>query len=375
MSRRRKFIINAFFWAIIVALIFLVFLYLLGMIWPFFLAFVFAWVMTPIIRWLTAKCHLKHSLSVALCLIVFFALVGMLIVAVTINVVSLIQDFIVWLPRLYVETIEPAMANGASWVEDMAERLGPEAVQLVEQMLPNVISSVGSAVTSLSMRAVAVVSGLVTKLPTTLLYTLICAIATVFMTLDFPRITSFLMRQFPERPRHIISKAKETFVVVIVKYGKSYGIIMCITFVEILVGMLILRQNRGVLIALLIAVFDIFPVVGAGLILIPWSVISLLSGSIAKGLGLFALWVIVTIIRQIIEPRIVGHQVGLHPLVTLIAMIVGARLFGGIGLLGLPIACAIIRSLDDAGVITVIRKETDVRPAQKLSTPPPEEKS
>ena len=298
----------------------------------------------------------------ALCLIIFFALLGGALVALTAVAVSWIQDFIIWLPSLYSSMIEPALTSSASWVENMATRIGPEATQVVEQVMPNIISSVGSAVTSLSMRIVSVVSGWVTMLPKRLLYTLICVIATVFMTVDFPRITAFMMRQFPERPRHVISKAKETFVVVIVKYGKSYGLIMCITFAEILIGLLVLRQEYAPMIALLVAVFDIFPIVGAGLILIPWAVITLLGGGLAKGLGLFTLWVIVTIIRQIVEPRIVGHQVGLPPVVTLIAMIVGTSLFGGVGLLGLPIACAIIKSLDDAGVIHLIRKEDSPEP-------------
>ncbi len=372
MNRRRRFIINAVYWAIIIGIIMLVSRYLLGIIWPFFLAFIFAWIMTPIIRWLMVKCHIKHSLAVALCLLLFFAVVGGLIVVVTTSAISWIQDFIVWLPQLYTNTVSPALATAAAWLQDVANRIGPEASEVVQEIIPNLIASIGSAVTDLAGRAVSAVSGWVTKLPSRLLYALICVIATVFMTADFPRITSFIMRQVPERPRHIISKAKDTFVVVIIKYGKSYGIIMCITFAELLIGLLILRQRYAPLIALLIAIFDIFPIVGAGLLLIPWSIITLLSGSLAKGLGLLAMYIIITIVRQIVEPRIVGHQVGLHPLVTLIAMIVGTRLFGGVGLLGLPIACAIIKSLDDTGVIHVIRKDPSAAPTgAEKPTPEP----
>ena len=359
IEKRKRFIINVLYWAIIVGILLLFFRYLLGIIWPFFFAFLFAAALTPVIRWLTAKCHIKHSISVALCLLVFFALLGGLFIAVTATAVGRIQDFIVWLPSLYTDTIEPAMATAADWVQEMAGRISPEATEIVNQVIPNIISSVGSAVTSLSVQIMGVVSGWVTKLPRRLLYTLICVIATVFMTADFPRITAFIMRQIPARPRLVISKAKETFVVVLLKYGKSYGLIMCITFCELLAGLLILRQHYAPLIALIIAVFDIFPIIGAGLFLLPWAVISMLSGSLAKGLGILALYIVISIVRQVIEPRIVGHQVGLHPIVTLTAMIVGTSLFGGVGLLGLPIACAIIKSLDDAGVIHAFRKEDD----------------
>ncbi len=362
IERRKRFIINVLYWAIIIGILMLFFRYLLGIIWPFFFAFLFAAAMTPAIRWLTAKCRIKHSISVALCLLVFFAVLGGAIIAVTAAAVGGIQDFIVWLPSLYSDVIEPAMSTAAAWIQEMAERIGPEATELVGQVLPNIISSVGSAVTRLSVQIMGVVSGWVTQLPRRLLYTLICVIATVFMTADFQRITAFLMRQIPARPRLVVSKAKETFVVVILKYGKSYGLIMCITFCELLAGLLILRQRYAPLIALVIAIFDIFPIIGAGLFLLPWAIVSMLAGSTAKGLGILALYIVITVVRQIIEPRIVGHQVGLHPVVTLTAMIVGTSLFGGVGLLGMPIACAIIKSLDDAGVIHVFRKEGDTAP-------------
>ena len=348
--------------ALIFAIVMLVVKYVLGLIWPFFLAFVFSWSMTPLIRWMTVKCHLKRPIAAVLCLLLFFTVLGGLLTVLLVSVVSWLQDLMVFLPQLYRDTIEPWLQVAMGWIMDLAERMGPDAYEIVNSAMPDIISSIGNAVTSFSMRAVGVVSGLVTKLPSMLLSTLICVIATVFMTLDFHKMTAFLLRQLPERARHVTVKAKETFVSVVLKYGKSYGIIMGITFCELLVGLLLLRQQQAPLLALLIAIFDIFPVVGAGFILIPWAIITLLGGATAKGLGLIALYIVITIIRQFMEPRVVDHQVGLHPLVTLIAMLVGTKLFGGIGLLGLPIACAIIKNLDDSGVIHLLRREDSPAP-------------
>ena len=345
-----------------VGIVFLLVRYVLGLVWPFFLAFIFSWMLTPIIRWMTVKCHMRRSFAVLLCLLLFFMILSGLLAVLLVSVVSWIQDVVVWLPQLYRDTIEPSLQAAMEWATEFSERIGPEAYEVVSNAIPNIISSIGNAITSFSMRAVSLVSGWVTKVPSLLVSALICVIATVFMTADFHRMTAFLLRQLPERPRHVAVKAKDTFVTVVVKYGKSYGIIMAITFCELLAGLLLLKQEQAPLLALLIAVFDIFPVVGAGFVLMPWAVISLLGGNIAKGLGLVAMYVVITIIRQFMEPRVVGHQVGLHPLVTLIAMLVGTKLFGPIGLLGLPIACAIIKNLDDTGVIHLIRHE-DVRPA------------
>ena len=357
--------------ALIIAIVMLVVKYVLGLIWPFFLAFLFAWSMTPIIRWMTVKCHMKRPFAAVICLLLFFTVLGGLLAVLLVSVVSWLQDLIVFLPRLYRETIEPWLQLMTEWVTDFSERLGPDAYAAVTSAIPNIISSIGNAVTSFSMRVVGLVSGWVTKVPSMLLSTLICVIATVFMTIDFHRMTAFLLRQLPQHARHVTVKAKDTFISVVLKYGKSYGIIMGITFCELLAGLLLLRQQQAPLLALLIAVFDIFPVLGAGFILIPWAIITLLGGGVAKGLGLLALYIVITIIRQFVEPRVVGRQVGLHPLVTLIAMLVGTKLFGGIGLLGLPIACAIIKNLDDTGVIHLLRREEPAVP--QAQTPAPEQ--
>ncbi len=357
LEHRRKFIVNTVYWALVVGIVFLVTRYLLGLIWPFFLAFIFSWCLTPIVRWLTVKCHIRHGISAAICLLLFFGIVGGLLLALIFNIVSWAQTFVTWLPTFYTGTVEPALQDATAWVEDFVARLDPEAADMVTSTFSSIISSAGAAVSSFSVRALGAVTGWVTKIPGKLLSTVICIIATAFMTVDFHRMTAFMLRQLSQRTRLVVVKAKETFFSVLRKYGKSYGIIMAITFVELSIGLIILRQDKALLLALLIAVFDIFPVVGAGFILIPWGVVSLLSGLLAKGLGLLALYIVITVIRQFVEPRVVGHQVGLHPLVTLIAMLVGTKLFGGIGLLGLPIACAIMKSLDDTGVIHILRKE------------------
>ena len=363
IHHRRRFIINTAYYAVIVGIVFLVFRYLLNLIWPFFVAFLFAWILVPAIRWLTVRHHWKYNLAAVLCLVIFFALLGGIAVLLTSQIVSFTADAVTWLPTLYSDTIAPGLENFSDSLEGLAERVSPEVADMVDSAMPTVVSSIGSTVTSSSMRLVSSLSSWLTKLPSRLISTLICVIATIFMTLDFHRMTAFLLRQIPEHPRHVISEAKNTFTQVIRKYGRSYGIIMGITFLEILIGLLILHQPNAALIALAIAVFDIFPIVGAGMILGPWGIICLLGGSLGKGVGLLLIYVAEIIVRQIIEPRIVGRQVGLHPLITLIAMFVGSKLFGGVGLLGLPISCAIVASLDQTGVIHIIRHEDAPRPA------------
>ena len=136
---------------------------------------------------------------------------------------------------------------------------------------------------------------------------------------------------------------------------RSYALIMSITFVELSVGLTLIGVNRAILVALLIAIFDILPVLGTGGIMIPWVILSALGGDLPHAFALLVLYVIITVIRNIIEPRIVGAQIGLHPVLTLMSMFVGNHLFGIVGLFGLPILLSLLRYLNDNGTISVPR--------------------
>lgn len=305
---------------------------------------------------------MKYTLSAALCLAVFFTALAGLTAFLGIRLVSAGAGIISRLPTLYTGVLEPAFGDVSEALESYAAHLPPDAYHMIADVLAGASDSIRRGITDLSLKGVALISGFAAKLPKLLIQAVLCLISTVFMTVDFARITAFVARQFTARSRHVLHKTRETFVEVILRYGKSYGIIMAITFGEIFLGLLLIRQPNALALAALIALFDIFPIVGAGLVLVPWAVIALLGGETVKGVGLLSLWVIVVVVRQVAEPRVVGHQVGLPPLCTLMAMFIGTSLFGAIGLLGLPIACAIVKSLDDAGVIHLLKKEDTVPP-------------
>lgn len=359
-NKRKRIITNILYWTALGALVFAAFRYLFPLLGPFLLAFLFSWLLRPAIRFMTLRWHIRYNLSALLCLLAFFLLLG---AGTSLAVVKLITsglDLLTALPELYAGTIEPNLRRFLDSLEQFATRANPEVYAAVDAVLPDVISSVSTAVADLSMKAVSAVTGFAAGLPKRILSLLICLISTVFMTVDFPHISAFVLRQVPDRTRKLVSETLESLKTVVLQFGKGYLLIMAVTFGEILAGLWLLGQKNAVLIALLIALFDLFPVVGAGLILLPWAVGTLLAGSWARGIGLTALWVIVIVVRQIIEPRIVGRSVGLHPLVTLMSIYVGARLFGGVGLLGLPVSCAIVKSLDDGGVIHLLKKEAPI---------------
>lgn len=349
IGKRRRFLINLLYWVAILAIVYLCFRYLLKLLMPFVIALFVAWLLRPICRWYRKK-NLHGQFYTALVVatvLLFYLIIGGLLTLILINVGANIAQRLSGLPALYTQTIEPGLSGLYASAEELVSRFDPRLEAVVNRVMPEIISSVGSAVTSFSVTAVTRLTSLATSIPSALLNAAICIISTIFMATTFESIIRFLKKNLPEKVTETAGYVVKSFRNVIMKYGISYLIIMLMTFAEIAVGLLIIGKPHALLIAALIAVFDIFPIVGAGLILLPWTVITFIQGEVLQGVGMAILYVVVIIVRQIMEPRIVGRQVGLPPLVTLACMFVGTSLFGGVGLFGLPILAAILTNLND----------------------------
>lgn len=376
LKDRRKFLVNIAFWVVILALFYLFFKYLIHLIMPFFLALVFAAIMRPLVRLMVNKLRLPSGFSGVVVSLLFYLIIGTLLALLTLRIVSGIGNVFTMVPALYQDTIEPGLEDLFDEVQAFAARYDMDLEETLESIGPQILSAAGNAVSSISGRVVGWVSSLVTKVPGFIVGLVITVVATFFMSADYDRITNVLMQLFPERAQAVLLDARRSLTKVVRQYGRSYALILSITFAELALGLLILRVKRFVLISLLIAILDIFPVLGTGTVLIPWAIIEFIQHDIGRGIGLLVVYAVITVVRQIIEPKIVGKHVGLHPLLTLICMFVGTSLFGVIGLFGLPILMAILLELHNAGSLRIFRTMgEETVPAQPLDgrgaeTPP-----
>ena len=122
-------------------------------------------------------------------------------------------------------------------------------------------------------------------------------------------------------------------------------ILMAITFVQLYIGLLILQVQYALLMAFIIAIFDALPVIGAGLFLIPWMIYALITGNIKFAVVLLIMHISITVVRQFVQPKILGDQIGIHPLATMSAMYVGFKFLGVSGLIAGPVIFVIVKSV------------------------------
>jgi sporulation integral membrane protein YtvI len=362
---RKDFLINLLYFAAILAGIIFVARFALRALAPFIVAFIVAAILVPLVRLLYFKVHLPKKLTGVVLVILFYGTIGVLLSVIEIKLYEFIRGFIADFPTYWVNYINPAILSISSWLGEIMERfhIKTEAVGVRPSDL---ISTLTGAITSISSWVVGKMSSAALSVPEVIVKTIIGIVSTVLIVIDWDQTRNFLIKQLPERAATVAVSAWRTLCRMIFKFIKSYGFIMIITFVELTVGFLIIGVKKAPVVAVCIAVFDLLPIVGSGTVLIPWGIISLIRGDIRIGVGVLILYVIILIIRQIIEPKIVGDQVGLQPIVTLIGMVAGTAIFGGLGLIGLPVAVAVIKKMDDDGVINILKKdEKDIKAAEE----------
>ena len=217
------------------------------------------------------------------------------------------------------------------------------------------IKNAGKLMSGISDGVIDGVSGMAAGIPGFFMKLLITVIATVFMELEFPQIRAFLKRQIPAEYQRAFRDGKNYVTGTMGKCIISYCLIFGITFAELVAGLFLLGIKNAFAIAFIIAVLDILPVLGTGTVLIPWAVLAFASGRISTGVGVFGLYLVITVVRNLIEPKLVGKQMGLSPVIMLPCMLIGLKFFGIIGLFVVPLLVSFLKQLNDRGIIKIFR--------------------
>lgn len=347
MEQKRSFIISAIYYLLIAGAAYLTLKYALAYLMPFILGFLAAAVTDPAVRILSARFGLKKKPAGILILLIFYATIGMLATVIVVRLTVLAGEFSKALPEIYNDSIEPALNIAFGHIEKFLERLdnffGDSSISGDELggIFGSVRSSIGKAVSELSVKLITRLSGMAASIPGMLVKMVFALISGFFFAADFDRIISYVKEKLPAAALSKVCGLWNRLRKTLGKYAGSYALIMLITFAELSLGLLFVGIRRPFGIAFGIALFDILPVLGSGGILVPWAVIELFGGDVKTFTGLIVVWVIISIVRNIIEPKIVGKQVGLHPLATLISMYLGAKLFGFVGMFVCPILISI----------------------------------
>ncbi|WP_324825401.1 sporulation integral membrane protein YtvI [Sinanaerobacter sp. ZZT-01] len=355
LRKRKRFIINAAYCSLVVGIVIVVFRYAIFWIMPFVVGFSVAFVLKPLIDRLSKMTHINRKPIAAMVLLLFYATVGLLIFLFGLQVFFSIQKFTYQIPDIYNEKMEPALISGYKSLEIWAANWDPKIMNAISEVAKDLLTQLGSLVSSLSTKMLAMISGIAVWVPGMFVSLIFTIISSFFIAMDYYKITSFIVRQFNPQHQGLILDIKDYVVSSIFKFITSYALIMSITFAELSIGLSILRIENAILVAFLISLVDVLPVLGTGGVVIPWILIELAGKNYSLAIGLLVLYLFVTVMRNILEPKIVGNRVGLHPVLMLISMFVGVKLFGALGLIILPFLLIVVKNLNDSEKIHLFK--------------------
>lgn len=369
VAKRRDFLIDLVFVMAIIGLVYVFFKYCFSIAAPFLLSFFFAVILQRPLGWLDKKTKNKmHSFwSIVLVLLCVAIILGPVISIIAAlfreigNFISFLGEQLNDLPTFLV-TLQNEILKAIKFLPDS---IYTSVSENITQFFGNLIndfdvSKLGinmSSITSGLSNGISGVYSVVKNIPSILISVVIGVIAWILFTKDYKKVVKFIKLQLPDKHKNLLSETKKIFSSTILKMCRAYGLIMFITFCENFLGLTILnligvmKNSYVFVIAICIAVFDILPVAGSGGILIPWSLIALVSGNVGQCVGLLILYAVITVIRQYIEPKIVGDSLGVNPLVTLAGLYFGLKLFGFMGMFIVPICVMTLKAFNDAGRI------------------------
>jgi sporulation integral membrane protein YtvI len=353
------FLLYTAFAGVILLLIFAFGKYIIPLITPFIVAWVVALILQPAINFVEKHTKIPRGI---ITIVLLLLISGAVIFIGYITIKGLIDEFNAISDRI--TNFISALRADEHKAEELIDKINSfvpifDVSKLLtnywENFDENIINLSQEIVSRISSSVMPFLTGTISFVADFFIVVIIFFVAIFYIAVDFRQINAFIMHQFRGEAKKHVTIVKDLFFNTVWKYLKAYFIIIAITFVELLVAFSVLGVDYPYLVALITALVDILPIIGTGTILVPWGIISIVSGDIFTGIGLLVSYVIVTIIRQIIEPKIVGSYIGMYPLVTLIMMYAGLEAFGILGLFAFPIISIILKNLNDSGSITLWR--------------------
>lgn len=342
MDAKKRFIVDVTFYGILLVLFLAVYRYILPILTPFIIGFCVASVIRLPLRKLHAKSPKNAKwLSALLCAVFYVVIIGLLVL-LGMNIVSEVRVLVMKLPDWVDNKIVPFAEHIAAEIQRLLGPVDQDMAEWLLEMGQNATYKLVQYVTDFSAEAVKWVANSAVSLPGLIIDIILTVVSTFYFAADYHLVLDFVKSLIPEKRRAGIVHAVRYAQTAVGAFIKSYSIMFAITFVELCIGLSIMKIPYAIAISFGIAVFDLMPVLGVGGILLPWSVILVCMGNYSLALAVLALYIVIVIVRNTLEPKIVGEYIGLHPLATLIAMILGLNLAGLIGMLIFPISLVAI---------------------------------
>lgn len=314
---------------------------------PFIFALLIAVITEPVVRFIEKRLKIGRAWSVVISLII---VVGGFIYLVSAIISAIIKD----LSRIY-----PQIAHYSDQIINrFIATIGDFQVFYLRLNLPpqveaTIQDNLGKSLQALQTvldGSINILIQTLAMLPGALIFLMIATVATFFIMKDRKALKEFSMHFIPGSAQSKTVKITGELFGALVGFLKAYSILITITAVVTMVSLKVLRVDYALTIGILVGICDILPVLGPGTIFVPWIIWNFISGNNSLAIGLLVVYILISVVRQFLEPKIVGDNIGLHPLATLISLYAGLQLGGIVGMIMGPVTVVIIMACYRAGL-------------------------
>lgn len=325
---------------------------------PFVIAFILALIMEPNIKYLMKKFKISRKIS---SIIVFIIVFGTILGLISWGIATLISE-----SSNLLSGINQYYDIAYNKIQDIIQGFNLEKIKISNELLQIIQDTSFSVLEKVSeylQELLSKILKIVTSIPVFAVYLVVTLLALYFICTDKIYMLDELEHHLPEKWMKEITVHLRGIIKSLGGYLKAQITLILISFIISLVGLYIfyfagLNVNYPLLIALGIGFVDALPILGSGTAMVPWAIISSLNGDIRLGICIIILWIIMSVVRQFLEPRIVSGKIGIHPIFTIIAMYTGFKLIGVMGMFLGPIILIIIKNIFsdfiDGGVVKTI---------------------
>lgn len=318
--------------------------YFLDFFAPFITAVVIAAISEPVVLFFEKRLGLPRKIAVlislSLTVLAIAAMVSFCLFRILRELASL-QNNIVSYINIFSRDFQSLFSSDSAYYQNLPEDIAAAVADSLKSLAPK-LREIFQSLIKYSFDAVRSIPRITVFMVTTLL-------ATYFISSDRRMIMTFIRKQLSPRWAGSLPDIWNNSISVILGYFKALFILTVLTFAEVSTGLLIMGMDYAFVMGLLVAICDAVPMLGTWIIMLPWIAWHLLFGNVGTAFGLAMIFLLGGIMRQLLEPKIVGNQTGLHPLVTLVSMYAGANIFGLPGMLLGPISVVILTKLQESG--------------------------
>lgn len=354
LEQKKTTLIRAAYFAVMAIGAVLAAKYLWMVLCPFFLGFLIAYILRPVVGFFSRNSGVGRKGMAIAAAAVFYAVLACVLWLLGALLYHQAEKAVAELPALYEGSLKPALEQFRAAYEGIAGRLAPDSGRRAALFL-SLDEWLEKAAVSASGWLGAVMAKPLKGIPGLMFTAVFTVLCSVMICIDYKAVTAFVMGQVPKRFHGVLLEARDYMAGAVLRIVRAYLILTGVTFGMLALGLWAMGVERCLATAGIIALLDLLPVIGSGVVLIPWGVLGFLGGDYLLGGGMLVLWAGVSVIRQVLEPRVVGNQIGLHPLATVVAMYGGVKLAGVWGLVLAPLICLLLQYLHEKEIIRLWR--------------------